>query len=75
MLAAAVLRVAGIEEHPIEHLPARRGEVNRNFARYDRALDILGFKPTHNLELGLRKTWEWFQTNRESILGLHESDA
>jgi UDP-glucose 4-epimerase len=52
---------AGVPDHPVEHRPARAGEVDRNFASYDLARDLLGYEPTISREAGIRDTWEWFQ--------------
>ena len=59
-LARLVLGVAGATDVPIHHEPPRRGEVEKTFARYDRAAEVLGFEPTHALEDGMRLTVEWF---------------
>jgi UDP-glucose 4-epimerase len=47
---------------PIEHRPARPGEVLRNSARIDRARAVLGYDPSTPLDEGLRRTWEWFSS-------------
>lgn len=60
-LALAVLVACGKPGHPIEHRPERPGEVERNFARYDRARETLGYAPRWSLAQGLRATWDWFQ--------------
>jgi UDP-glucose 4-epimerase len=60
-LARTLIRVAGKENHPIEFLPKRTGEVERNFATYDRARAILGFEPRYDIEDALRTTWKWFE--------------
>ena len=59
-LAELVLRLTGTQL-PVEHLPARAGEVHRNSARIDRARAELGFAPATLLEDGLAATWCWFQ--------------
>ncbi len=63
-LAQLICAAAGRPDHPIEFLHKRTGEVERNFARYDKAAAVLGFKPQHRLEEGLVASWEWFQTCR-----------
>jgi UDP-glucose 4-epimerase len=60
-LADTCRRVVGLPDHPIEMLPSRPGEVDRNFATYDYAREILGFTPTVSLEDGLASTWEWYR--------------
>lgn len=39
----------------------RVGEVNRNFAKYDKAERILGFRPKTSLKEAIEKTWRWYQ--------------
>lgn len=60
-LAEACRRAAGRPDHPIEHRPRRAGEVDRNFASYDLAREVLDFRPQVALDDGLRRTWEWYQ--------------
>lgn len=62
-LAELILRVAGREDTPIEHRPARRGEVTRNFATAEKARSVLGFEPVETLESGMEKTIDWFRAN------------
>ncbi len=52
---------AGVPDHPIEHREKRPGEVERNFASYDLAKEVLGYEPTIAREEGIRRTWEWFR--------------
>ncbi|MFL6140211.1 MAG: NAD-dependent epimerase/dehydratase family protein [Frankiaceae bacterium] len=59
-LAALCADVAGRPGHPIDRRPARPGEVDRNFARYDLAAKLLGFEPTVALRDGLAGTWDWY---------------
>jgi UDP-glucose 4-epimerase len=59
-LAALCAEVAGSPDHPIEHQPARPGEVDRNFARYGLAAKLMGFAPTVDLRAGLERTWQWY---------------
>ncbi len=63
-LAALVLRVTGRQDLPIEHRPARRGEVLRIFATAEKAQRLLGFAPAETLESGVEKTVNWFRENR-----------
>lgn len=60
-LAKLVVRVTATSV-PVEHRPARTGEVVRNSARIDRAHTVLGYAPAVGLEDGLERTWRWFQT-------------
>jgi UDP-glucose 4-epimerase len=52
---------AGKPGHPVEHRPKRPGEVERNFASYDLAQKVLGYAPSISREVGIPKTWQWFQ--------------
>lgn len=60
-LAGLCAAAAGAPGHPVEHRPARPGEVGRNFAAYDLAREVLGYEPTISREEGLASTWKWFQ--------------
>lgn len=66
-LAEIARRVAGAPDHPIEFDPKRKGEVERNFATFDRARLVLGFEPTVSIESALQRTWVWMQAHRASI--------
>jgi UDP-glucose 4-epimerase len=59
-LARLILDAAGADV-PIEHLPRRRGEVERNFAIARHAAEVLGFEAAIGLEEGLASTVEWFR--------------
>jgi UDP-glucose 4-epimerase len=60
-LADLCRRAAGVPDHPIEYRPKRAGEVGRNFASYDLAKQLLGYTPTVAREVGIPRTWKWFQ--------------
>ena len=62
-LAKLIMETAGRNDHPIRYIPRRKGEVERNFASYDVACRLIGFKPRNDLREGLRKTWHWFEKN------------
>jgi UDP-glucose 4-epimerase len=62
-LARVCCEVAGRPDHPIEFRPRRPGEVERNFATYDLANEMLGFEPSVALEDGLARTWKWYLDN------------
>lgn len=59
-LADLCREAAGAPGHPVEYRPRRPGEVGRNFASYDLASQVLGYKPSVSREDGLRATWQWF---------------
>jgi UDP-glucose 4-epimerase len=65
-LADLCRAAAGVPKHPIEYRPKRPGEVERNFASYDLAQQVLGYAPSIGREEGIRRTWQWFQ---ESVFG------
>ncbi len=60
-LADACRQAVGLPDHPIEYLPPRPGEVERNFATYDYAKQAMGFEPSITLVDGLARTYEWYQ--------------
>jgi UDP-glucose 4-epimerase len=60
-LADACRTAVGLPDHPIEYLPIRPGEVERNFATYDYAQKAMGFEPSVALADGLVSTYEWYQ--------------
>ncbi len=62
-LARLVLDLTGADV-PIEHAPARRGEVERTFARSRLAEEAFGFEPRYSLREGLERTVEWFAARR-----------
>ena len=59
-LASLCRAAAGAPDHPVEYLPRRNGEVDRNFASYDLARKVLGYAPSIGLQAGIRGTWQWF---------------
>ncbi|MEZ5586118.1 MAG: GDP-mannose 4,6-dehydratase [Sedimenticolaceae bacterium] len=63
-LAEVARTAASAPNHPIVFEPKRKGEVERNFANYDKARAELGFRPTVSLEEAMRLTWDWFQTQK-----------
>ena len=44
--------------------PPRAGDVRDSQASLDRAREVLGYQPEVDLETGLRRTWDWFQTSQ-----------
>jgi len=60
-LARLCSEAAGVPDHPVEYRPKRAGEVNRNFAAYDLAEQMLGYRPSIDREAGIRSTWHWYQ--------------
>jgi UDP-glucose 4-epimerase len=58
-LAETLRRAAGVSV-PLQHLPARPGELPRSAVSNEKAVASLGWRPTVNLEDGLRMTYEYF---------------
>jgi UDP-glucose 4-epimerase len=58
-LARLVIEITGADV-PVECVPRRRGEVERNFARARRARELFGFRAAVSLEDGLARTVDWF---------------
>ena len=58
-LAETLQRAAGTSV-PIQHLPARPGELPRSAVSNEKAVSSLGWVPKVNLEDGLRMTYEYF---------------
>ncbi|HET7857403.1 MAG TPA: NAD-dependent epimerase/dehydratase family protein [Gaiellaceae bacterium] len=57
-LHALCRRVTGVDREP-EMRPARPGDVLRSVIDPSLAERELGWRPQHDLEAGLRETWEW----------------
>lgn len=62
-LADACRRAAGKPDHPIEFRDRRPGEVERNFASYELAAELMGFAPSVTLEEGVADAWRWYLDN------------
>jgi UDP-glucose 4-epimerase len=60
-LASLCCAAAGMPDHPVEYRPKRAGEVDRNFASYDLAKEMVGYAPSIDLAPGIQSTWQWFQ--------------
>jgi UDP-glucose 4-epimerase len=58
-VVAVIEKLAGrkLERH---HSPARSGDVRKTWANIGKARKLLGYKPQVGLEVGLKRTWEWF---------------
>ena len=64
-LAKTIISVSGNKDYPIEYLPMRRGEVEKNFATYDYAKQVLNFEPKTSLNVALSKIWDWFAVTKK----------
>jgi hypothetical protein len=49
-----------------KYAPLREGDIRDSQADISRAKDVLGYEPHVGLEEGLKRTWEWFQTNQNA---------
>ena len=47
----------------ITYGPSRKGDVPHSLASIEKAKKMLGYKPTHNLEEGLKEAIEWYWEN------------
>jgi len=65
-LAELILGLTGAAGVPIHYEERRRGEVERTFARPDRAAELLGFAPSYTLAEGLEKTVGWFAEREQA---------
>lgn len=51
------------QELPIEHSPARAGDVRHSLADISKATELLGYKPSVSAAEGLARTLAWYRTN------------
>jgi UDP-glucose 4-epimerase len=61
-LAELILELVGSDVEIVHH-PKRAGEVERNFARAERAKELLGWEPRLPLREGMQTTIEWFRAH------------
>ena len=66
-LAETLQRAAGTSV-PIQHLPARPGELPRSAVSNEKAVASLGWVPKVNLEDGLRMTYEYFASRTNAVV-------
>jgi UDP-glucose 4-epimerase len=59
-LGRLILELTGAPDTPIRYEEPRRGEIERTFAKPERAAELLGFTPSHSLRTGMQKTVDWF---------------
>jgi UDP-glucose 4-epimerase len=64
-LARLIRELTDATDTPIRYEERRPGEVERTFARAERAAELIGFEPAHSLAEGLEKTVRWFAERRE----------
>ncbi len=66
-LATMIIEKGPKSDSKIQHKPKRVGEVERNFANYDLAKELLGFSPETTLDNAIEKTWDWFLNYDQDI--------
>ena len=54
---------AAIADVKVIHGPVRKGDIPHSLASIKKAEEVLGYKPTHNLEKGLKEAVEWYWNN------------
>jgi UDP-glucose 4-epimerase len=62
-VAASLARAAG-SASPIEHAPARAGELLRSALETSKARTVLGWTPQVSIDDGLAETYRWFAAHR-----------
>lgn len=55
-----------IAEIEITHGPERKGDVPHSLASIEKARQLLGYEPTHDLRAGLEEAVEWYWANLEA---------
>ncbi len=70
---ATMLRDASGSDAPIEHAPARAGEVSRSALLPAKAERVLGWRPQVTIQQGVADTYQWFANEhnamRETVRG------
>jgi UDP-glucose 4-epimerase len=74
-LAELAARVAGRPGYPIRFEAKRAGELERNFATFDRAREMLGFAPRATLGEGLDRTIRWFRDQPPEVIRSTRTDS
>lgn len=54
---------AAIADVEIKHGPNRAGDIPHSLASVDKARNLLGYEPTHNIRAGLREAVQWYWNN------------
>lgn len=60
-LVKLLTKIANKPNYPINFESIRSGEVEKNFANYEKAFVDLNFQPKIDLENGLKTTWMWYK--------------
>jgi UDP-glucose 4-epimerase len=66
MLVRELLVALGIDV-PIQHEPARPGDVRRHWAAIEKARRLIGFEPSTSLAEGLAETVEWYRSRLDTL--------
>jgi UDP-glucose 4-epimerase len=69
-LAHLILELTDATDVPVHYEERRRGEIERTFAKPERAAELLGFDPAYTLAEGLAKTVEWFRARERTPASL-----
>ena len=63
-IARLVIKAFSLDEKTFAFIPDRFGQVQKHFASYKKATDILGYLPDVSFDEGLKKTIQWYLENR-----------
>ena len=55
------------ENAEIEFLPMQPGDIRESFADIEQSVELLGYKPKTNVDLGIRKFIDWYQDHYKAI--------
>lgn len=61
LLIKKIKTITSLKKIKVIKKKLRKGEVNKNFSLNNKAKKILKFKPKHNIDQSLKKTWHWFK--------------
>ncbi len=64
-LATMLLRISGASV-PVRYAPPRAGEPQHSFLDVKKAAEVLGWRPTTDLEVGLAESYRWFEARHEA---------
>ncbi|HBT81323.1 hypothetical protein A2757_01455 [Candidatus Giovannonibacteria bacterium RIFCSPHIGHO2_01_FULL_48_47] len=63
-LAQKIIRISGSKKSKIKFVPLRKGgEIRHRFPDMTKMKKLIGFRPEHSLEEGLKKTFLWYKSN------------
>jgi UDP-glucose 4-epimerase len=74
-LARMLTQAADRPQHEILLADKRAGELERNFATFSQAKELMGFTPRVALHEGLKQTFEWFKAVNPTALRTAVSDS